>query len=340
VVDVKQVARELGVRYVLEGSVRKAGNRVRITGQLIDTTTAAHIWAERFDGALDDIFELQDEVASSVVGAIGPRLRFSEMERAGRKPTERLDAYDLYMRALVQGYKRTNEGLAESIGLLHRALEFDPGYAMARIGAWRGFQRSRGWISPAGPEVDEGIRLARQALAAARDDPEVLGLAGNVHAQLANENETALDAIDQAISLNPNLALAFAHRALVLNRLGRHDEAILAAQQAMRLSPQDPAAYVSYQAMAIAHLAAGRYEEALPWADRAVRDNGGAIALRLKLSLCGHLGRLEEASRCMRLLREIDPEPTIAPAGRGDWGFAQLAARIREGLRKAGLPEE
>jgi adenylate cyclase len=307
-VDVKQVGRELGVRYVLEGSVRKAGNRVRITGQLIDTVTGAHIWADRFDGTLDDIFELQDRVASSVVGAIEPRLRFAEMDRAGRKPTGNLDAYDVYLRALAQGYKRTKEGLAESIGLLHRALEFDPEYplVMARIGAWRGFQRSRGWIPPGGPEVEEGIRLARQALAAARDDPEVLELAGNVHAQLADENETALGAIEQAISLNPNLALAFAHRALVLNRLGRHDEAIIAAQQAMRLSPQDPAAYVSYQAMAIAHLAAGRYEEGLPWALRAVRDNAGAVALRLKLSLCGHLGRLEEARESLRLLREIE----------------------------------
>ena len=131
-VDVKQVARELGVRYVLEGSVRKAGNRVRITGQLIDTATGAHIWADRFDGALDDIFELQDQVATSVVGAIEPKLRQSEIERAARKPTESLDAYDLYLRALAEFNKFTEEGMREAIALLQRALAIDPGYAPGR----------------------------------------------------------------------------------------------------------------------------------------------------------------------------------------------------------------
>jgi len=127
-VDVKQVAQELGVRYVLEGSVRKAGNRVRITGQLIDTTTGAHIWADRFDGALDDIFELQDRVASSVVGAIEPKLQKSEIERVARKPTESLGAYDLYLRALEQYHKYTKEGFGEAVALLERALVIDPSY--------------------------------------------------------------------------------------------------------------------------------------------------------------------------------------------------------------------
>jgi adenylate cyclase len=340
-VDVKQVGRELGVRYVLEGSVRKAGNRVRISGQLIDAQTGAHLWADRFDGSLEDIFELQDRVASSVAGAIEPRLRFAEIDRARRKPTRSLDAYDLYMRAEAQGYKRTREGIAEAVRLLHTALELDPEYslAMARIGSWRLFQRGRDWIAVAGPEVEEGVRLARQALAGARDDPQVLELAGAVLATLADENETGLTAIDQAIVLNPNLSLAFSHRALVLNRLGRHDAAIVAAQQAVRLSPQDPTAYVSYQQLAIAHLADGRYDEALAWVERALGDNAGSPALRLKLSLCGHLGRLEEARR---LLREIEPPPTIARnrIGWSRWGSAEFLARLIEGLRKAGLPEE
>src|SRR5439155_19386814 len=143
-VDVKQVARELGVRYVLEGSVRKAGNRVRITGQLIDTATGAHIWADRFDGALDDIFELQDQVGSSVIGVIEPRLRLSEIERSARKPTERLDAYDLYLRGHAQFYKLTDEGMGEAITLLKRALAIDPSYssAAAMISLCRVNQRS------------------------------------------------------------------------------------------------------------------------------------------------------------------------------------------------------
>jgi adenylate cyclase len=340
-IDVRQVARELGVRYTLEGSVRKAGSRVRITGQLIDTASGAHIWAERFDGSLDDIFDLQDQVASSVAGAIEPRLRLAESDRARRKPTGSLDAHNLYMRAEAEGYKRTRESLAEAVRLLYRALELDPEYslAMARIGSWRVYQRSRGWIPPAGPQVEEAIRLARQALAAGRDDPRVLEMAGAALAWLANECETGLAAIDQAIALNPNLALAFSHRALLLNKLGRFEEAIVAAERAIRLSPQDPAAYVSYQALAIAHLAVGRYEEGLPWADRAIRNNAGAVALQLKLSLLGHLGRLDEARECLRLLREINPAPKITPASRSGWGSAAPAAPVIEGLRLAGVPE-
>ena len=159
-VDVRQVARELGVRYVLEGSVRKAGNRVRITGQLIDAATGAHLWADRFDGSLDDIFELQDQVASRVVGVIEPRLRLTETDRASRKPTENLDAYDLYLRALAQTYKRTEESVAESIRLARRALELDPAFApaMGRIAGSRQIQLLRHWIPASGVEVEEGIQ--------------------------------------------------------------------------------------------------------------------------------------------------------------------------------------
>ncbi|MBV8575156.1 MAG: CadC-family transcriptional regulator, partial [Acetobacteraceae bacterium] len=171
-VDVKQVARELGVRYVLEGSVRKAGSRVRITGQLIDTTTGAHIWADRFDGTFDDIFELQDQVASSVAGAIEPKLRQSEIERASRKPTANLTAYDLYLRALAQSYRFTEQGFAEAIVLARQALAIDPSYAPAAalVGLCRGLQRAQGWGALSGEDIGEACRLARQALEAERDD--------------------------------------------------------------------------------------------------------------------------------------------------------------------------
>src|SRR5215471_9524901 len=170
-VGVKQVARELGVRYVLEGSVRKAGNRVRITGQLIDTASGAHIWADRFDGALEDIFELQDQVASSVAGAIEPKLRSSEIARASRKPTENLDAYDLYLRALAQLWKWMPEGWREAIDLLRRALTSDPSYAPAAgLLAWcRLLESARRALSD--EEVADGARLARQAIETGREDP-------------------------------------------------------------------------------------------------------------------------------------------------------------------------
>ncbi len=342
-VDLKQTARELGVRYVLEGSVRKAGNRVRIAGQLIDSTTGAHIWADRFDGTLDDVFEFQDRVAGGVVGAIEPRLRRVEAERASRKPTESPDAYDLHLRAQAQAYKRTGEGLAESIRLARLAFELDPAYgpAIARIALSRGMQRQRNWIPPAGPEVEEGIAMARQAIAAAGDDPWVLDFAGLALAQLAGDNDAALSALDRAIVLNPNFALAFGHRAVVLSYLDRPDEAIRSAHQAIRLSPFDPAMFSFYQALARAELAAGRYEAGLSWAEAALRENGGMPALRLKLSLCGYLGRHEEARACLSRVSEFHCEPTIAgvmsalPKG----VVPQLAARVAEGLRKAGLPE-
>ncbi len=343
-VDVKQTARELGVRYVLEGSVRKAGNRVRIAGQLIDSTTGAHIWGDHFDGTLDDIFEFQDRVAGVVVGAIEPRLRRAEAERAVRKPTASLDAYDLHLRAQAQAYKRTREGLAESIRLARLALELDPAFgpAIARIALSRGMQRQRNGIPPAGPEVEEGIAMARQAIAAAGDDPWVLDFAGLALAQLAGDNDAALSAFDGAIALNPNFAIAFGHRAVVLAYLNRPDEAIRSAHQAIRLSPLDPAMFSFCQALARAELAAGRYEAGLSWAEAALRENGGMPALRLKLSLCGYLGRHEEARACLSRVGEFHCEPTIAGIMRAlpKGVVPELAARVTEGLRRAGVPEE
>ena len=343
-VDVRQVARELAVHYVLEGSVRKAGDRVRIAGQLIDSTSGAHIWTDRFEGTLDDVFELQDRVASAVVGAIEPRLRRAEIERTGRKPTESLDAYDLYLRAQAQAYKRTRESLAESIRLSRLALEMDPYYgpAMSRIALSRGMQQLRNWIPPTGPDVEEGISMARRAIVAAGEDPWVLDFAGLALAQLAGDNAAALSALDRAIVLNPNFALAFGHRAVVLAYLNRPDEAILSAQQAIRLSPRDPGMFSFCQALSLAHLTAGRYEEGLRWAEEALRENGGMSAMRLKLSLCGHLGRHADVSASLRQVREFDSEPTIAGVLRGlPKGVSpEISAYLVEGLRKAGLPDQ
>jgi adenylate cyclase len=213
-VEVKQVAQELGVRYVLEGSVRKAGNRVRITGQLIDTTTSAHIWADRFDGALDDIFDLQDQVASSVAGAIEPKLRQSEIERASRKPTANLSAYDLYLRALTQSYRVTEEGVAAAVVLARQALAIDPSYApaAAMVGWCRGVQRSQGWGALSADDISEACRLARQALEVERDDAETISQAAWTLFRLAGEAAMAAAALDRALALNPNAAHAWLFR--------------------------------------------------------------------------------------------------------------------------------
>ena len=203
-VDVKQVARELGWRYVLEGSIRKAGNRVRITGQLIDTNTGAHIWADRFDGALDDIFELQDHIASSVVGAIEPQLYLSEIKRACHKPTESLDAYDLYLRAQAQFHRWTAKGSREAIGLLRQALALDPAYAPAAglFASCRIFQQANNAISNE-EELAEGVRFARRAIEAGREDPEALKMGGWGIFVLAGERAAGLRAIERSLALNP-----------------------------------------------------------------------------------------------------------------------------------------
>jgi TolB-like protein/class 3 adenylate cyclase len=342
-VDVKQVAQELGVRYVLEGSDRKAGNRVRITGQLIDTTTGALIWADRFDGALDDIFELQDQVASSVAGAIEPKLRQSEIERASRKPTANLTAYDLYLRALAQSYRYTEEGLAKAVLLARRALAIDPSYApaAAMIGMCRALQRSRQWGALSDEDVGEACRLARQALAAERDDAETIWQAAYTLFVLAGEAAIAAAALDRALALNPSAAHAWSARGLIHAHRNQPEAAIEANERARRLSPFDPYAFQYAVRIAIAHLAARRFEQAIEWADRAMHDQPRMVnAMLVKVTANAHLGRLDEARAELSRMLAIYPKQTIA--GLREY-FHYLAPEMLElcltGLRLAGLPE-
>jgi TolB-like protein len=342
-VDVKQIARELGVGYVLEGSVRKAVNRVRITGQLIDAATGAHIWADRFDGALDDIFELQDQVASSVVGAIEPKLRSAEIERAVRKPTESLDAYDLYLRALAEFRKWTSEGWREAIDLLGRALAIDPSYAPAAgLFAWcRVLESARRALSD--EEIAEGVRLARQAIEIGEQDPDALSMGGWGIFLLAGERAAGLSAIEQALAINPNAALAWTFCGWARGYSNRPALAIEALQRAMRLSPLDPQRWMFYGALALAHLVAGRYEDAIEWADRALHQQPRATAVvTYKAVACGYLGRVEEGRECVRRLRELRPGASVAHSKRlfGPISSPEVIAIFVEGYRKAGLPEE
>ncbi|HEX5323176.1 MAG TPA: adenylate/guanylate cyclase domain-containing protein, partial [Capsulimonadaceae bacterium] len=343
-VDVKQAALELGVRYVLEGSVRRAGNRVRITGQLIDTTTGVHIWADRFDRSLDYIFELQDQIASSVVGAIEPKLRLSEIQRATRKPTESLDAYDLHLRALAQLHKYTEEGLHTAITLLKQALAIDPSYAppAAMIGRCRIFQRVQSWGPLSDAAVEEGVRLARQAIEVSKDDPDALWMAATTLSRFAGEHDTAASIIDRSLTLNPNSAYAWMASGQVSCYRNLPDRAIEALQRAMRLSPLDPLGFLLAGALAFAYLVAGRYEDALEWADRSLRELPRySPSMRIKVVSCAQLGRIEKARYWLERLRELQPGLTIA-------GYKALAmyyppaivAVFVEGFRKAGMPEE
>jgi TolB-like protein/class 3 adenylate cyclase/Flp pilus assembly protein TadD len=343
-VDVKQVAQELGVRYVLEGSVRKAGNRVRITGQLIDTATSAHIWADRFDGALDDIFELQDQVASSVAGAIEPKLRQSEIERASRKPTANLTAYDLYLRALAQSYRFTDEGFAEAVLLARQALANDPSYtsAAAMVGWCRAAQRGQGWGALSDEDIGEACRLARQALEAERDDAETICQAAWTLFYFAGEAELAAAALDRALALNPNAAHAWTHRGGIHALRHQPEAAIEAIERARRLSPFDPYTFFCALNTAIAHLAARRFEQAIEWAARALHDQPRmVVAMRVKVVALAHLGRFHEARAELGRMLAIDAKLTIA----GFHEYAHFFAAPEDlelyvtGLRLAGLPE-
>jgi adenylate cyclase len=344
-VDVKQVARELGVRYVLEGSVRKAGSRVRITGQLIDTATGAHIWADRFDGTLDDIFELQDQVASSVVGAIEPKLRQSEIERASRRPPDNLDAYDLYLRALAQFYRYTEESLREAAALLKQALAIDPSYgpAAALIGWCWGFQRVQDWGQVSAAEVAEAVRLARLAIEGGKDDPDALWMAGNTLSFFAGEHTSGASAVDRALTLNPNSAHAWMAKGLVSYRQNRPEDAIEAFERAVRLSPLDPLGYFFTSGLALAHVIARRYEEAIEWADRSLRDAPRfESTLRNKVVAGAHLGRIEQVRTEIARLLELQPDLTIARF-RERYAVTlppEVLDIYVEGYGKAGIPKE
>jgi TolB-like protein/tetratricopeptide (TPR) repeat protein len=343
-VDVKQVARELGVRYVLEGSVRKAGNRVRITGQLIDTASGAHIWADRFDGTLDDIFELQDQVASSVVGAIEPKLRQSEIERAIRKPTDSLDAYDLYLRALSQLHKFTEGGMREAITLLKRALAIDPSNApaAAMISLCHQYRRARGWEPLLGTERAEVVCLARQVIETGKDDPDVLWMAASSLWTFAGEGATAKAVVERALALNPNSAYAWMTSGYLSAFSNMSSPAIDAFRRAIRLSPLDPLSYRFTGGLAIAYMVAGQHHEAMDWVDRTLQEMPRYTAgIRIKIVLCAHIGRTEEARSWLKRLLELQPGLTIREFNLYAATFVspELTSVYVDGLRKAGLPE-
>jgi TolB-like protein len=344
-VDVKQVGRELGVRYVLEGSVRKAGAPVRITGQLIDTASGAHIWADRFEGALDDIFELQDQVASGVVGEIEPKLLSAEIERATRKRTESLDAYDCRLRALSSFHRLTAQGHREAIRLSEQALELEPRYwpAAAMIGFCRVLQAVQGWVAPTSVEIDLSVDLAKRAIEAGKDDPDVLWMAGFTLSHLAGEHAFAIAAIERALVLNPNCAHAWMVHGYVRCFSNQPESAIDSIRRAIRLSPLDPLGYFFRQCIALAHFAAGRYEEAVVWIDKSLAEQPRFLpAVRLNVALSGYLRQTDEGGRWLARLLELYPGLTVARLTSffATFYVPEIRVRYLEGLRKAGLPEE
>jgi TolB-like protein/class 3 adenylate cyclase/Flp pilus assembly protein TadD len=341
--DIKKVGQELGVRYVLEGSIRKAGGRVRITGQLIDAVSGAHLWADKFDGSLEDVFDLQDRITMSVVAAIAPKLDQAEIERSKRKPTEKLDAYDYYLRglAVVEGaIKDENE---EALRFFYKSIEIDANFALAHAMVARCFtlRKANGWMTDVAKESAETAKQARRAVELGRDDAAVLSRAGYALARVVFEPEEGADLIERALALNPHLSSAWQFGGLLKAFRGEPETAIEHLAHAMRLSPLDPSLYSMQTATALAHFVAGRYDESVLWAEKASREDPNFLpAIRIIATSAGNSGQLERAQKAAKRMLEIDPAFRVSrltdhvPLRRPD-----DLARYAEGLRRAGLPE-
>jgi TolB-like protein len=344
-VDVKQIGRELGVRYVLEGSVRKAANQVRITGQLVDAATGAHLWAERFDGGLGDIFNLQDQVTESVVGAIAPAVEKAEIERAKRKPTESLDAYALYLRGSDRLYQvASRQANEEALRLFNSAIELDPDFASAygRAAHCYAIARAFGWISVTPNEIAEVTRLAQRAVELGKDDPIALASGGWALTVVVRDLEVGAGLIDRALVLNSNWAEAWSFGGWVKNYLGEPELAIKLFARAMRLSPLDPSLLRMPSGTAHANFFLGRYDEAVSWAAMALQDNADyQPGLRIAAASNAMAGRPEQAHKALARLRLLNPTLRVSTLKDvlGPFRRAEDLSRYEEGLRRAGLPE-
>ncbi|RWF76707.1 MAG: adenylate/guanylate cyclase domain-containing protein [Mesorhizobium sp.] len=340
-VDLRQVGRELGVRYVLEGSIRRAGSRVRINGQLVDAISGHHVWADRFEGDVSDIFDLQDKVTESVVGAVEPSIRLEEIKQARMKPTVYIGAYDLYLRALPRFYSMTREGFADVRRLTNEALSIDPGFTLAKaLGAYiRSLSVSQCWHEP--DDIRVAVRMAREVLADARDDPTSLRFASQVIAYSAKDYETALDTIERSLLLNPNSAQGYTGSGWVNAHSGRPLVAIEHFHRAMRLSPVDPEKGIALSGIGMSYLMLERYEEALAWGERALREmpNYGS-SHRVVIMALVKLNRPDEAQAAARRLMEAFPTYTLALQRQiNPWRDKVFAERYVEALGIAGVPE-
>jgi pentatricopeptide repeat protein len=308
-VDVKQVGRDLGVRYVLEGSVRKAGGRVRITAQLIDATTGAHLWADRFDGPLEEIFELQDKVAANVAGVIEPTLEAAETRRLANHPTNDLTALDCYLRALPDLDAFTKDSLLRALDLLDQAIERDPHYGPALALAAHCHQglEVNGWADDPKAARSTSVNLARRALRSAPDDPNVLALAGFLLSYWGEDIGVSLALLDRCLTLNPSHARGWHWSALLRVFAGQPDIAIEYFQNYLRLSPRDRmATYLN--GIGEAYFFSRRFDEAatnlLASLDLAPTF---PVTYRVLASCYAHMGRLDEARDIVSRLRAIAP---------------------------------
>jgi TolB-like protein len=344
-VDVKQIGAELGVRYVLRGSVRKTEDRIRIIVELNDASSGNQIWGERLDGSPDDVFELQDRVVASASARIAPRIRLAEVELARRKPTHSSTAYDLYLRALppLRDSLAQNE---DSLRLLYKVIELDPSFAAAYgLAAWcYHVQAVFGWLPPSDPRMKEGLRLAHLAADTGENDPEALWMAGHVIEVLSGEPDHGLALIEKSLSLNPNSANAWWASGMSHAYRGQADMAIEHFGRARRLNPLDPSGHLHWAGLSLAHLFGGNYEEAKIAVDKALAQwPDSPPTLRHKAAICGLIGRIEEGRTCVRRFLAVSPASNLTAVRR----LYELRLRSNpgglekyiEGLRLCGLPE-
>jgi TolB-like protein/class 3 adenylate cyclase/Tfp pilus assembly protein PilF len=342
-VDIKRVGRELGVRYVLEGSVRKIPGRVRVTGQLIDASPGAHLWADRFDGAMEDIFDLQDDITLKVVGAIAPQLENAEIDRSMRKPTESLDGYDYHLRAMASFHKAGREDIKEAIRLFHKAIEFDEGYSSAYgMAAWCYARRKlNGWTDDQSAETSDAERLVKRAIECGSKDAVALASSGIAVGYMFDDFERAMSLMDRAQELNPNLAMAFHLSGWIRCFVGDPDLAITHLERAVRLSPLDPQRPGMLAAIAAAHFAAGRFDVAASLANKAMLEQSDNFIASLVAAASNALaGNLVAAKRATELVRASDPSFRVQNVKyRLPHRQPEVLARWEDALRRAGMPE-
>jgi TolB-like protein/class 3 adenylate cyclase/Tfp pilus assembly protein PilF len=342
-VDIKRVGRELGVRYALEGSVRKIPGRVRVTAQLIDTSTGAHLWADRFDGAMEDIFDLQDDITLKVIGAIAPKLENAEIDRSMRKPTDNLDGYDYYLRAMASFHKAGRDDIKEAVRLFHKAIELDDGYSSAYgMAAWC-YARCKlnGWTDDQSAETLDAERLAKRAIECGNDDAVALASSGIAIGYMFDDFERAVSLMDRAQALNPNLAMAFHLSGWIRCFVGQPDLAIKHLERAVRLSPLDPQRPGMLAAIAAAHFTAGRFDIAASLSTKAMLEQSNNFIAALVAAASNALaGDLDAAKKAIGLVRASDPNFRIQSVKyRLPHRQPEVLTRWENALRKAGMPE-
>jgi adenylate cyclase len=333
-VDVKEVGRELGVRYVLEGSVRKAGGRMRITAQLIDALSGVHLWADRFDGALDDVFELQDKVAVSVAGIIEPALQAAEIRRSTARPTDDLSAYDLYLRALQYHQSEDREGILQALDLVARAIARDARYgiALALAAHCHVMLYIAGWSDDPDSNHCKGLDLARQALRAASEDPNVLSRVAYVFGNLGEDIDAAISLVDRSLELNPSFARGWYSSGWLRLWAGQPDRALDHFATSLRLSPRETLSGVLL-GIGIGHFFTRRFEEARATLLRSVQGSPGWVPnYRFLAACCAQMGRLDEAREIVQRLRALTP--LVVPSAT-HWRNPEQRELYLAGLRMA-----